>query len=123
MKLPGIDQLGSVGLVGERKAVSLLFLGFYSTVFFLIALLSRMEMPEWVPLFAGMALIYTTAFFGVAAEWFWGRWFATGLGYWGVTMTAMAFIAARELPGQMVFFGLTHSLIALCLLGEKMAAA
>ena len=38
MKLPFMDTLGSVGLVGERKALALLFLGFYTTLFFMIGL-------------------------------------------------------------------------------------
>jgi len=123
MKLPGLDRLGSVGYVGERKALALLCLGFYTTMFFLIGLSARTELPEWLPVFIGMTLIYITAFFGVAAEWFWGRWFATGLGYWGCTMAIMAFVTTRTLPAPMVIFGLMHGLISLCLMGEKMAAA
>ena len=49
MKLPGLDRLGSVGFVGERKALSLLCLGFYTTLFFMIGLSARSELPEWVP--------------------------------------------------------------------------
>jgi hypothetical protein len=121
MKLPGLDKLGSVGLVGERKAISLLCLGFYTTLFFMLSLSARTELPEWLPVFSGLALVYTTAFFAVAAEWFWGRWFATGLGYWGLTMAVMAFVATRSLPAPMVVFGIMHGLISICLAGEKMA--
>ncbi len=123
MKLPGVDRLGSLGFVGERKALALLCLGFYCTLFFLVGLSARTELPEWVPVFLGMMAIYVTAFVAVAAEWFWGRWFAVGLGYWGLTMTAMAFISTRELAPAMVIFGTMHGLISLCLLGDKMAAA
>jgi hypothetical protein len=123
MKLPGVDRLGSLGFVGERKALALLCLGFYSTLFFLVGLSARTELPEWVPVFLGMMAIYVTAFVAVAAEWFWGRWFAVGLGYWGMTMTVMAFVSTRSLPPAMVIFGGMHALISLCLLGDKMAAA
>ena len=41
MKLPFMDTLGSVGLVGERKATALLCLGFYTTLFFMIGLSAR----------------------------------------------------------------------------------
>jgi hypothetical protein len=123
MKLPGVDRLGSLGFVGERKALSLLCLGFYCTLFFLVGLSARTELPEWVPVFFGMMVIYVIAFVAVAAEWFWGRWFAVGLGYWGITMTVMAFVSTRSLPPAMVIFGSMHALIALCLLGDKMAAA
>src|SRR5437899_3017878 len=49
MKLPGVDRLGSLGLVGERKALALLCLGFYSTLFFLVGLSARTELPECLP--------------------------------------------------------------------------
>jgi hypothetical protein len=123
MKLPGIDRLGSLGFVGERKALALLSLGFYCTLFFLVGLSARTELPEWVPVFFGMMAIYVVAFVAVAAEWFWGRWFAVGLGYWGMTMTVMAFVSTRQLPAAMVIFGTMHALISVCLLGDKMAAA
>jgi hypothetical protein len=122
MKLPFMDTLGSVGLVGERKALALLCLGFYTTLFFMIGLSARTELPEWVAVFTAMTLMYAVAFFAVAAEWFWGRWFATGLGYWGLTMTIMAFITTRSLPTALVIFGSMHGIISLCLGGEKMAA-
>ena len=122
MKLPFMDTLGSVGLVGERKALALLFLGFYTTLFFMIGLSARTELPEWVPVFSAMTLMYALAFFSVAAEWFWGRWFATGLGYWGMTMTIMAWVTTRSLPPAMLIFGSMHALVSLCLGGEKMAA-
>ncbi len=123
MKLPGLDRLGTVGMVGERKAISLLCLGFYTTLFFMIGLSARTELPEWLPVFIGMTLIYIIAFMSVAAEWFWGRWFATGLGYWGMTMAVMAFVTTRSLPTPMIVFGVMHGLISLCLMGEKMAVA
>jgi len=123
MKLPGVDRLGSLGFVGERKVLALLCLGFYTSIFFLITLSARTEMPEWVPALTGMMIIYGVAFMAVAAEWFWGRWFAVGLGYWGLTMTVMAFVSTRMLPPALIIFGAMHGLISLCLLGEKMASA
>jgi hypothetical protein len=123
IKLPFVDKLGSVGMVGERKALALLCLGFYMTLFFMISLSARTELPEWLPVFTAMTLMYGVTFFAVAAEWFWGRWVATGLGYWGLTMTGMALVAARGLPPAMIIFGIMHGLIAACLAGEKMAAA
>jgi hypothetical protein len=123
MKLPYMDALGSVGLVGERKALALLCLGFYTTLFFMIGLNARTELPEWVAVFAAMTLMYGLAFFSVAAEWFWGRWFATGLGYWGMWMTVMAWVTARSLPPPMIIFGSMHAIVAVCLAGSKMASA
>jgi hypothetical protein len=128
MKLPGMlngfgKHLANIAWVGERKALALLCLGFYTTMFFLITLTARRDLPEWLPVFVGMTAIYTLAFVGVAAEWFWGRWFAIGLGYWGVTMTGMAWLSLHELPPPLIFFGVTHALVALSLLGDRMATA
>jgi hypothetical protein len=117
-----MDRLGSIGYVGERKAVALLCMGFFSTLFFMIALSARTEIPEFFPMFAAMTLLYVTAFMGVAAEWFWGRWFATGLGYWGVTMTIMTIVTTRSAPTQIIVFGVMHGLMSVLLQGEKMAA-
>jgi hypothetical protein len=122
MKLPYMDTLGSVGVVGERKALALLCLGFYTTLFFMIGLSARTELPEWVAVFTAMTLMYGLAFFSVAAEWFWGRWFATGLGYWGMWMTVMAWVTTRTLPPAMIIFGAMHAVVAGCLAGGKMAA-
>ena len=120
MKL--LNGLSGVGFVGERKAVSLLSLGFFTTYFFLLTMLARTELPEYVPMFAGLLAVYVVAFMGVAAEWFWGRWFAIGLGYWGISMAIMAFVTTRSLPTPILIFGIAHALIALLLQGEKMAA-
>jgi hypothetical protein len=122
MKLPGMERLGSVGLVGERKGVALLSLGFYCTLFTMLTLSARSELPEWLPAFGAMTALYITAFMSVAAEWFWGRWFATGLGYWGTTVAIFSIIMTQSLPPAMVVFGVMHALVALCLAGEKMAA-
>jgi hypothetical protein len=122
MQLPGVSRLGNLGMVGERKAVALLCLSFYATLFFLITLSARSELPEWAPCFAGMTLLYLVTFVGVAAEWFWGRWFAIGIGYSGVTMALMTLVSTRSLPPPLMIFGGMHGLVALCLMGEKMAA-
>jgi hypothetical protein len=122
IKLPFMDKLGAIGFVGERKALALLCLGFYATLFFMIGLSARTELPEWVALFTAMTLMYGMTFFAVGAEWFWGRWFAIGLGYWGMTMTIMACVTTRSFPTTMIVFGVMHGLISLCLGGDKMVA-
>jgi hypothetical protein len=122
MKLPGFERLERIGFVGERKALALLSLSFYVTLFFLMMLSARTELPEWLPLFTGLFFVYLIAFVGVAAEWFWGRWFGTGLGYWGLTMAGMGVVTSRTLSPPLIFFGLTHGLVAIGLWGPKMAA-
>ena len=122
MKIPGVDRLGSIGFVGERKALALLALGFFCTLYFLITMSARTELPEWLALFATMTGLYIVTFMAVGAEWFWGRWFGVGLGTWGVTLAIFACVSTQSLPPALVIFGGLHGLIALCLAGEKMAA-
>ncbi len=120
MKLP--DQITKLGFVGERKAIALLCLGFYATIFAVMGLIAMAQLPEWTACFFGLAACYVVGFFAVAADWFWGRWFAIGLAYSGVSMAAMAIIATRQLIPSMVVFGVMHAIAALCMMGEKMAA-
>jgi hypothetical protein len=120
MRLP--EQLTQFGFVGERKAVALICLCFYATIFSVMALIARDNLPEWMPCFVGLAACYVIGFFAVAADWFWGRWFAVGLGYSGLTMALMSIVATHSLMTEMVVFGVMHGLIAACLLGERMAA-
>ena len=113
------EKLGALGYERVRRAVAALSLSFFAIVFLFIAF--SVPVPGWQAPFVALAACYLVAFFAVVAEWFWGRWFATGLGYWGLTMTAMAWVTTRSLPPAMIIFGATHALIAACLQGEKMA--
>jgi hypothetical protein len=119
MKLP--EQVSQFGLVGERKALALLVLGFYATVFMIMGLIAMSQLPEWTACFFGLSVCYGVGFFAVAADWFWGRWFAIGLGNSGLMMAIMSVVATREVIPSMVVFGAMHAVVSLCLLGEKMA--
>jgi hypothetical protein len=120
MKLP--DQVTKFGFVGERKAMALLCLGFYVTLFGIMGLIAMSQIPEWTACFFGLGFCYLIGFFAVAADWFWGRWFAVGLGYSGLWMAGLAMVTTRQLNPAMMVFGITHAIISVCLLGEKMAA-
>ena len=67
-------------MVGIRRAIALLFLGFYVTQFAMTAWLGP---DELYAAYLGLALCYTLAFVGLAAKWFWARWFAIGVGNFG----------------------------------------
>ena len=60
-------------MVGIRRAIVLLILGFYVTQFGMTAALGP---DELFPAYLGLALCYGLAFVGLSAEWFWARWFA-----------------------------------------------
>jgi hypothetical protein len=104
-------------MVGIRRALALLLLGFYVTQFAMTAWLGP---DELFAAYLGLCLCYGLAFVGLAAEWFWSRWFAIGVGNFGSLMLLLLFKTGLE--PIIAFVGATHLLIALCLSGEGMAA-
>ncbi len=114
--------LGNIGLTGERRALSAFVLSLFTCYFLLLSLIVREQMPEWFPAFITMFAMYAITFFGVTAGWFWGRWVAIGLGYWGATIAVWGIVQARELSLPLVILGVTHGLFALLLSGHSMAA-
>ncbi|MBK6918458.1 MAG: hypothetical protein IPH07_13765 [Deltaproteobacteria bacterium] len=104
-------------MVGLRRAIALLLLGFYVTQFAMTAWLGPDDM---FPAYLGLALCYGLAFIALGAEWFWGRWFAMGIGNFGSLLLLVLFKVGLE--PMIAFFGFTHLAIAVFLLGEGMAA-
>ncbi|MFO0635986.1 MAG: hypothetical protein U0168_24365 [Nannocystaceae bacterium] len=104
-------------MVGLRRALALLLLGFYVTQFAMTAWLGPDEM---FPAYLGLALCYGLAFIALGAEWFWGRWFAMGVGNFGSLILLVLFKVGLE--PMIAFFGFTHLAISVMLLGEGMAA-
>ncbi len=104
-------------MVGIRRALALLILSFFVIQFGMTAWLGP---DELLPVNLGLALCYGLAFTALAAEWFWGRWFAMGVGNFGSLMLLVLFKVGFE--PIFVFFGVTHLLVVLSLMGEGMAA-
>lgn len=103
--------------LGIRRAISLLLLSLYFWNFLLVALLGPEDLYAC---YAALAAVYGVAFVGVAAEWFWARWFAIGLGQFGA-FSLLALPQTGPEPTLLVF-GISHVLVALFLGGEGMAA-
>ena len=80
-----------------------------------------MRPTVWAAVFAGLAFCYAVAFCAVVAEWFWGRWFATGLGWSGIMLGAVALLQLGWTPIFVIYLGM-HALIVVALMGSKMAA-
>jgi len=104
-------------MVGVRKALVLLVLGFFFSQLSMVAFLGP---SETFGLYMGLALCYGVAFFGLAAEWFWARWFAMGIGNFGSVFLLLMLQMGFE--PILAFFGGTHALVALLLMGEGMAS-
>lgn len=117
---------GGFGLAGERKAIALLCLTFYMVFYGLLSLLLYNAPPEepqlraWWAAFAALGGVYGIAFFALAADWFWARWFAVGLGYSGLTVAGWGMVQMRAIEPVLVFYGLTHGAIALFLQGQRL---
>lgn len=115
------------GLAGERKALAILCLTFYMLMYGLLSLLlynappDQPEVRGWWLCFAALAGTYGVAFFALAADWFWARWFAIGLGYSGLTVAGWGMVTQKAIDPVMLFYGATHGAIALFLQGQKLA--
>jgi hypothetical protein len=113
------EKLGALGYERVRRAVSALALSFFAIVYFFIAF--NTPLPGWEATFLALAACYVVAFFAVVAEWFWGRWFATGLG-WSGLMVAIVSVVMIGWDPALVIYGLLHVAIILPLAGRSMAA-
>lgn len=109
--------LPSLGMLGIRRALALLILAFYTVQFGTVGWLGPDELQA---MYLALAACYSLAFFAVAAEWFWGRWFAMGMGNFGSIFLLLLVKIGPE--PVFVFFGVTHLLVTLSLMGEGMAA-
>jgi hypothetical protein len=104
-------------MVGIRRSLALLILGFYVTQFAMTAWLGPEEL---FACYLGLALTYGLAFVALGAEWFWARWFAIGVGNFGSLLLLVLLKVGME--PIIAFFGFTHLAVAVLLLGEGMAA-
>jgi MFS family permease len=112
------SKLGRLGLEGPRRAVSALSLSFFAVLYLFLSL----NAPEgWGRAFAALSLCYLVAFFSVVAGWFWGRWFATGLGWSGLMVAGISLVMIGWAPA-LAIYGALHALIVLPLSGKSMAA-
>lgn len=106
-----------VKLTGERKAVSSALLALYGFLFLIVCM---QPPPGWEKVFIGLTLIYWVGFFGVVAGYFWGRWYALGLGLSGLASAGISIFQMGPEP-VLVFYGVTHGLISIALWGNQMA--
>jgi hypothetical protein len=112
------EQLKGVGLEKERAALALLSLSFFGIVWFLMGV----NGPSGIgPLAGALSICYLTAFVGVASQWFWARWFASGLGWSGFMMGVASLVMLGWHPALGIYAGL-HGIVIAALMGNKMAA-
>ncbi len=107
-----------MALVGERRAIAAAVLSLYTLIYVLNALLA--PDPAFRPLFAAMGAMYGLAFFALVAGYFWARWFAIGLGIYGLVGGVFLCIQ-MGVDYIFLFYGGTHGAISLFLWGDKVA--
>ncbi|HWU90913.1 MAG TPA: hypothetical protein VN253_26790, partial [Kofleriaceae bacterium] len=74
-------------LVGERRALAAAVMVFYFLLYSLFAVLG--VIPELTKALAALAGVYGLAFFALVAGYFWARWYAVGVGLYGVITAAV----------------------------------
>jgi hypothetical protein len=111
-------RLNQFGFERTRRALAALALSAFITLYFLVAM--NPDLPEGLGrVFLALSVCYGVAFMGVVAEWFWGRWFATGLAWSGIMMAIAVMVLVGWAPALAIFGGL-HLLVAVSLMGKKM---
>jgi hypothetical protein len=105
---------------GERRALAAVVFIFYAIAYLGLAL-SALQ-PTLGPSFYALGGVYGLAFFSLVAGYFWARWFAIGVGIYGIIVGALAMwqIGAEPL---VLFIGGTHLAAVVMLWGEGMSTS
>jgi hypothetical protein len=105
-------------LVGERRALSAVIFAFYFLVYLIIGMQGLV--PELDKAFYALAGVYGLAFFALVAGYFWARWYAVGVGLYGVITTAVGMWQLGPEP-VLLFVGGTHLAATIMLWGHAMS--
>jgi hypothetical protein len=69
-------------LVGERRALAAVVFALYALFYFVLAI--GQAAPDLSPALYALCGVYGLAFFALVAGYFWARWYAVGVGLYGV---------------------------------------
>ena len=105
-------------MVGERRALAAAVMALFFLMFLVNALLGDDETKKFMYAMAGC---YGLGFFALVAGYFWARWFAVGLGLFGVIVAAVACWQLKTLEQTFLIFGGLHLGAAACLWGDAMS--
>ena len=105
-------------LVGERRALAAAIMAFYFLFYGVIAY--SQLVPEFTKAFAAIAGVYGLAFFSLVAGYFWARWYAVGVGLYGVITAAVGIWQLGAEP-VLLFIGCTHLAATVFLWGHTMS--
>jgi len=105
-------------LVGERRALAAAVMAFWFLLYVVIAY--AQILPDFTKAFVAIAGVYGLAFFALVAGYFWARWYAVGVGLYGVITAAVGMWQIGAEP-VLLFVGGTHAAAALMLWGSAMS--
>jgi hypothetical protein len=105
-------------LVGERRALAAAVMAFYFLLYGVVAI--SQVVPDFSRAFAAISGVYGLAFFSLVAGYFWARWYAVGVGLYGVITAAVGMWQIGPEP-VLVFVGGTHLAATLLLWGQTMS--
>ncbi|HUQ06436.1 MAG TPA: hypothetical protein VM261_28225 [Kofleriaceae bacterium] len=102
-----------------RRVAAIAVLGFY--VWFFATFSQHVPVVLEKALWA-IAALYGVGVIGLAFGWFWGRWYARGLGYWGIVV-GILMMWQLGLENFLLVWAGSNAAVSLLLSGESMAGA
>lgn len=106
-------------LVGERRALASAVFAFYFIAYAMLVLSGSIP-PELGKAIAALAGVYGLAFFALVAGYFWARWYAVGVGLYGVITSSVGIWQIGAEP-ILLFIGGTHLAATAMLWGNAMS--
>jgi len=103
-------------VTGFRKAVSASALALWAVPFAVLATLPETGVQAF---FASLAIVYGLGFVAIVSPWFWGRWFAQGLGWWGL-MAGISLMFMGGVHPILVAFTVSHGAIVGLMRGPEL---
>ncbi len=102
-----------------RRAAAVAVLGFYVYFF---ASYAGYAPPVLAKAMWAIAALYGVGLIAVVLGWFWGRWYARGLGYWGIVV-GLLMMWQLGIEQFLIVWAASNAAISLLLAGDSMAAA
>ena len=100
-----------------RRAVAIAVLAFYVWFF---AQYARYAPPVLSKALWAIAALYAVGVVSVGLGWFWGRWYARGLGYWGIVV-GLLMMWQLGLENFLLVWAGSNAAVAILLAGDTMA--
>jgi hypothetical protein len=105
-------------LVGERRALAAICFAIYFLLYLFLGLADLQ--PGMAKALFALSGVYGLAFFALVAGYFWARWYAVGVGLYGIIVAAIGMWQLGPEP-ILVFIGGTHLVAVLSLWGHAMS--